>query len=108
MVKIYAPWTKAQVNCLQARQNDYTAHPYTCGNDSQHENLVPTPIGWVCPDCAYRQTWFMADGSGFFAERKRITPIFAWYDMWVGFFWDEERRILYFFPIPMFGFKIKF
>lgn len=37
-----------------------------------------------------------------------IKPIFAWYDFWIGLFWDKRRRILYVFPIPMCGFKIEF
>jgi len=37
-----------------------------------------------------------------------IKPIFAWYDLWVGFYWDKERRVLYFFPLPTIGFKINF
>lgn len=36
----------------------------------------------------------------------RIQPMFAWYDMWVGAFWDRKNRVLCVFPIPMLGFKI--
>ena len=37
-----------------------------------------------------------------------ITCFFAWYDFWVGLFWDQKKRVLYFLPIPCFGFKIEF
>ena len=37
----------------------------------------------------------------------RITPIFAWYDCWVGLFWDRTKRRLYVFPLPTLGFVIE-
>ncbi len=37
-----------------------------------------------------------------------IRPIFAWYDMWIGAFWDRKKRCLYLFPIPMFGVVVQF
>jgi hypothetical protein len=28
------------------------------------------------------------------------TVRFAWYDMWVGAFWDRKERVLYVCPMP--------
>jgi len=38
----------------------------------------------------------------------RIKPIFAWYDLWIGAFWDGKKRRLYLFPVPCFGLVIEF
>lgn len=38
----------------------------------------------------------------------KIKLIFAWYDLWIGAFWDQKKRCLYIFPIPMFGVILKF
>lgn len=37
----------------------------------------------------------------------RIKPIFAWYDLWVGAFYDRAKRRLYIFPVPMIGFYLE-
>lgn len=34
--------------------------------------------------------------------------MFAWYDFWIGLFYDKSKNRLYIFPIPMFGFMVQF
>lgn len=38
----------------------------------------------------------------------RIRLIFAWYDFWVGAFWDRAKRRLYVLPVPCLGIVIEF
>lgn len=34
--------------------------------------------------------------------------IFAWYDLWIGFFIDKKKKLIYFFPLPMIGVRFKY
>lgn len=37
----------------------------------------------------------------------KIEFIFAWYDLWIGIFYDKKKKWIYFLPIPMCGIIIK-
>lgn len=41
------------------------------------------------------------------AKDLSVKPVFAWYDLWVGAFYDKAKRRLYIFPLPMVGLKIQ-
>lgn len=43
-----------------------------------------------------------------FFQNNRFKFSFAWYDIWIGFFIDKEKRKIYFCPIPTLLFTIKF
>jgi hypothetical protein len=69
-----APWTKEQVNNLNAFQFCGMFHPFTCGSgnrtDADHLDgegvLLATTVGWVCTYCEYKQSWahdFMLSGE---------------------------------------------
>jgi hypothetical protein len=38
----------------------------------------------------------------------RVSPVFAWYDMWVGVFVDLAKRRIYIFPIPCVGIIVNY
>ena len=40
-------------------------------------------------------------------KRYRFTFMFAWYDIWVGGFYDANKDIYYWLPLPMIGFKFE-
>lgn len=39
-------------------------------------------------------------------RRFRVRPMFAWYDFWVGVFYDRRKSALYVFPVPMLGVRV--
>ena len=34
--------------------------------------------------------------------------LFAWYDLWIGAYWDRKARALYVLPLPCVGFVLTF
>jgi hypothetical protein len=75
-MQIRAPWTDEQVRNLREYQLSAHVHPFTCPNRGNGKHfkmtgdrdlgvLVPTLLGWRCPDCDHWQDWahdFMLDG----------------------------------------------
>jgi len=50
-------------------------------------------------------TW---EDDGAYRIGSITRPIFAWYDLWVGAFWDQAKRRLYVLPLPCVGIVIDF
>lgn len=38
----------------------------------------------------------------------KISLLFAWYDLWIGLFWDAKNKWLYILPFPTVGIILKF
>jgi hypothetical protein len=61
--RIEAPWTKDQVDRLNAFQARQDVHPFTCPGGTPRcvkRELVATPDGWECHCGEYHQTWVHA------------------------------------------------
>lgn len=38
----------------------------------------------------------------------KVQILVAWYDLWVGAYWDRKSRCLYLLPVPCIGLKVSF
>lgn len=38
---------------------------------------------------------------------RRIKPVVAWYDLWMGFYWDRKKHRLYVMVLPCLGFYVE-
>jgi hypothetical protein len=47
-----------------------------------------------------------SDG-GVIVTIPKVTFFFAWYDFWIGFYYDRDEKALYFCPIPCCVFKFE-
>lgn len=41
-------------------------------------------------------------------KKMKVAFIVAWYDLWIGLFWDGKKKWLYILPLPCIGIIIKF
>lgn len=40
-------------------------------------------------------------------SKVRVKLVFAWYDFWVGIFYDRAKRRIYIFPVPCIGLVVQ-
>ncbi|MEK7121364.1 MAG: hypothetical protein AAB857_01510 [Patescibacteria group bacterium] len=56
-------------------QNSGFVHPLTCGNDSQHQDLIPKELDGkvvlACSDCNYIQNWIPEEVLSNYVERMK-------------------------------------
>lgn len=38
----------------------------------------------------------------------KVKLIFAWYDLWIGAYYDRKNKMLYILPVPCLGVVIQF
>lgn len=40
-------------------------------------------------------------------HKSEVHVFFAWYDCWIGVYWDRTRKVLYICPLPMLCVRIR-
>lgn len=58
-MKLFAPFTEAQVAALNRWQGRDDVHPFTCQylHGKATVPMIAYHDGWRCPGCHYRQYW---------------------------------------------------
>lgn len=80
LTKIYAPFSKDQIDYLIDWQSNDKYHPYTCENyHAGDRSLIPSETGWHCPHCDYKQSWAYVPEQIFFGSdpTKFVDGIFV-------------------------------
>lgn len=66
--------------------------------------------GHVCSyvfDHAGTRHYDFEHAYGWHDKHLRVRIKFAWYDLWVGAYWDRHSRTLYVCPLPMLLFEFR-
>lgn len=50
---------------------------------------------------------FVGERVNYRNAQRKIRFIFAWYDFWIGLYYDRKYKLLYILPVPFFGIVIK-
>lgn len=48
----------------------------------------------------------MEKEKGWRVSNYIIESYFRWFDLWIGLYWDQEKRVLYVGYFPTLGFKL--
>lgn len=88
------------VDILESLQGDINCED--CGEKLHSMNVVPLIDGLICWDCLQKKQVKKKE------HKISVRFIFAWYDLWIGAFWDKRKRKLYILPVPCCGLVISF
>lgn len=83
-------WIKARC-CRCNRERDFSVSPYHHREHTELLRRIAKAVSFEIAPTTYRLS---------------VTLMFAWYDFWVGLYYDRSKRDLYVFPVPMLGLKI--